>query len=242
MTRLLFLAITFCFLALKTSGQEFNKAINKDSLLQANLKDLPEDNKAELLKMYNEGNKQTKEFFLFMFSMPRSSKKEMIADIDSNFDNINVLKTDYLKLVPNNYIVSIEFNPANKIAMTKESIDLKMEDTLNKQWNLEQEWNLEYSSKKLAHMLTRLGWINTTLEKIKKLLADAKCVSIENGIITTIGFARSGMGKYFFKLFDSDLTDEQIKEYRNGCTYIFYKKNIVLEYGGGAAGSQCFPD
>ncbi len=229
-------------MALKTSGQEFNKAINKDSLLQANLKDLPEDNKAELLKMYNEGNKQTKEFFLFMFSMPRSSKKEMIADIDSNFDNINVLKTDYLKLVPNNYIVSIEFNPANKIAMTKESIDLKMEDTLNKQWNLEQEWNLEYSSKKLAHMLTRLGWINTTLEKIKKLLADAKCVSIENGIITTIGFARSGMGKYFFKLFDSDLTDEQIKEYRNGCTYIFYKKNIVLEYGGGAAGSQCFPD
>ena len=60
----------------------------------------------------------------------------MIANIDSNFDNINILKTEYSKLVPKNYIVSIEFNPADKIIMTKESIDLKIEDTSNKQWNL----------------------------------------------------------------------------------------------------------
>jgi hypothetical protein len=242
MNRLLFFAMTICFLTSKTYGQEFNKAINKDSLLQAILKDLPEDKKAEMLKMYNEGNEQSKEFFLVMFSMPRSSKKEMVADIDSNFDNINILKIEYSKLVPKNYIVSIEFNPADKITMTKESLDLKIEDTSNKQWNLEQDWNLEYNSKKLVHMLKRLGWTNTTLEKIKKLLEDAKCVSIENGDITTIGFARSGMGKYFFKLFDSDLTAEQIKQFNDGCTYIFYKKNIVLEYGGGAAGPQCFTD
>ena len=54
--------------------------------------------------------------------------------------------------------------------------------------------------------------------------------------------ARSGMGKYSLKLFDIDLTNDQIKQYNDGCTYIFYKKNIVLEYGGGAVGSQCFPD
>jgi hypothetical protein len=242
MKSLLFFAMTICFLTSKTYGQEFNKAINKDSLLQTIVKDLPEDKKAELLKMYNEGNEQTKEFFLVMFSMPRSSKKEMIANIDSNLGNINILKTEYSKLVPKNYVVSIEFNPADKITLTKESIDLKIEDTSNKQWNLEQEWNLEYNSKKLVGMLKRLGWTNQTSEKIKKLLAEAKCVSIENGNITTIGFARSGMGKYFVKLFDNNLSDEQIKQYNDGCTYIFYKNNIVLEYGGGAVGSQCFPD
>jgi hypothetical protein len=109
MKQLLFFATIVFFFTSKTYGQEFNKAINKDSLLQTIVKDLPEDKKAELLKMYNEGNEQTKEFFLVMFSMPRSNKKEMIANIDSNLDNINILKTEYSKLVPKNYIVSIEF-------------------------------------------------------------------------------------------------------------------------------------
>ena len=93
-----------------------------------------------------------------------------------------------------------------------------------------------------TQMIKPLGWTNATLTTIKKLLADANCVSIENGDITTVGFARSGMGKYSFKLFDKDLSSEQIKEYNDGCMYIFHKKNIVLEYGGGAVGSQCFPD
>ena len=223
-------------------GQEFNKAINKDSLLQTILKDLPEPKKSELLKMYNEGNDQTKELFLIMFSMTRSSKKELISNIDSNFDKISLLKTSYLNLVPKDYIVSIEFNPADKIASTKESIDLGIQHKYNKQTDYKKEWNLEYNSKVLAEMITPLGWTNETLTTIKKLLADANCVSIENGDITTIGFARSGMGKYYFKLFDSDLNSDQIKQSNNGCTYIYHKKNIVLEYGGGAVGSQCFPD
>jgi hypothetical protein len=95
-------------------GQEFNKALNKDSILQTILKDLSEPKKSEFLKIYNEGNDQSKEFLLFMFSMPRSSKRELIANIDSNFDKINFLKTSYLKLVPKDYIVSIEFNLLTK--------------------------------------------------------------------------------------------------------------------------------
>ena len=236
------LLLTLFKLTSNVCGQEFNKTVNKDSLLQTILKDLPEPKKSELLKMYNEGNDQTKEFFLIMFSMPRSSKKELISNIDSNFEKINLLKTSYLKLVPKDYIVSIEFNPADKIASTKESIDLGIEHKYNNQTDYKKKWNLEYSSKVLAEMIKPLGWTNETLTTIKKLLAEANCVSIENGNITTIGFARSGMGKYFFKLFDSDLNSEQIKKYNDGCTYIFYKKNIVLEYGGGAVGSQCFPD
>jgi hypothetical protein len=223
-------------------GQEFNKAFNKDSLLQTILKDLPETKKSELLKMYNEGNNKAKEFFLIMLSMPRCNKKALISNIDSNFEKINILKTTYLKLVPEGYIVSIEFNPADPISSTKESIDLKIEYINDKQRDYKQEWNLEFNSVKLIEMIKPLGWTNKTLTTIQESLADAKCVSIQNGDIITIGFARSGMGKYFFKLFENNLTKEQIKDYNNGCTYIFYKNNIVLEYGGGAVGPQCFPD
>lgn len=242
MKHYIILLLSLFTLTINVCGQEFIKTVNKDSLLQTILKDLPEPKKSELQKMYNEGNDKTKEFFLVMFSMPRSSKKELISNIDSNFDKINLLKSSYLKLVPKDYIVSIEFNPADKIASTKESIDLGLLHKYNKQTDYKKEWNLEYNSKVLAEMITALGWTNETLITIKKLLAVANCVSIENGDITTIGFARSGMGKYFFKLFDNDLNSDKIKQYNDGCTYIYYKKNIVLEYGGGAVGSQCFPD
>ena len=80
-------------MTINVCAQEFNRTVNKDSLLQTVLKDLPEPKKSELLKIYNEANEQEKEFLLIMFSMPRSSKKELISNIDSNFDKINLLKT-----------------------------------------------------------------------------------------------------------------------------------------------------
>jgi hypothetical protein len=242
MKKTILLFTTLLFFSTKFYGQQFNRALNKDSLLQTILKDVPENKKADLLKMYNEGNEQTKEFLLLMLAQPRSSKKELIENVDTNINKINALKTEYEKLVPSNYIVSIEFNPPNTVTMMGESIDLKITDTSNHQSSITQNWNLKYDSKELTKMVAPLGWTKETLDRIKKLLAEAKCVSIENGDITTIGFARSGMGKYFYKLFKTDLTTSQIERYNDKCTYIFYKKNIVLEYGGGAIGSQCFPD
>ena len=240
----LFLVFASIFIFPKINVQEFNKNINKDSLVQVIIKDLPKEKKKEFQKMYNEGNEQSKEYLLFMFSMPISSKKAQIENYEKNKTKIFELKNEYSKLVPDRLIVSIEFNPKNVIVNTKESIDLKI---YQKQIDGEievvtQEWNLDYNSKVLNKLLETLKWNNDTLLKIKGLLESANCVSIENGKITTIGFARSGMGKYFYKVFDADLKKETIPKYNDGCTFIFYKDNIVLEYGGGAVGSQCFPD
>ena len=239
---LLTLLLTISLGSTSLFGQSFNKSIDKDSLLQVVLKKLPEGRKSEIQKIYNDGNDEEKEFVLFMLSMPTSSREALIANIDSNLDKINYLKSEFSKLVPKGYVVSIEFNPGEKITMTGESIDLRIEHIGAEPRDVKQEWNLKYNSVELNQMLKPLKWTSETIDHIKKLLAGANCVSIENGEITTIGFARSGMGKYFFKLFNKDLTIADIKKYNDGCTYIFYKKNIVLEYGGGAVGPQCFPD
>ena len=223
-------------------AQTFDKSINKDSLLQSILKSLPEEKRDSFLQVYNNGPENGKEFILFMFSLPRSSRQALIKNIDSNYDKIDQLKREYAKLVPINYEVLIEFNPGNKLIDEKESIDLSITKYENGGTEVTQDWNLPYNSDKLDRMLTMIHWNYKTLSAIKKLLADAHCVSIENGDPVTIGFARSGMGKYSYKLFDHDLTSDQIKQYNNGCIYIFYKLNIVLEYGGGAVGPQCFPD
>ena len=223
-------------------GQKFNPAINKDSLVKTIVKDMPDDKKKEFLTEYDSANEQAKEFFLVMFSMPRSSKKELVENIKSNYANIDALKTGYEKLVPQGFIVSIEFNPAENLLSMPESISLTIVRKAGKDSVPMQDWNLPYHSAKLDEMLKVVGWNYETLKAIKKLLDTAHCISIENREIAEIGFARSGMGKYSYLLFGKDLTSEQIKKFNGGCSMIFYKKNIVLEYGGGAIGPDCFPD
>jgi hypothetical protein len=242
MKHITLLILTFISCVTASRGQIFDKNINKDSLFQEVTKDFQTDRKNELLTMYKTGSDKDKEFLLFMLSMPTSNKHKLIQNIDSNYKKVIYLKNEYSKLVPKNYIVSIEFNPAITLFKTKESIDLKIEKNENNKNTVSQEWNLVYNSNKVNQMLKPLNWDSDALKMVKKLLEEAKCVSIENGEIATIGFARSGMGKYYYKIFNGNLTDEQIKDYNDGCTFIFYKNNIVLEYGGGAAGSQCFPD
>lgn len=232
---LIFIIVIISFLTV--NSQEFNKNIDKDSLLQIIVKELPAEKKDEFLKIYKEGSEEIKEFLLFMYSMPRSSKRELIENFEKNKDLIFKLQTEYSKLVPDSLTVFIEFNPRDIIASTKESIDLKIYGK-----SINQEWNLEYDSDVLKGMIKSLGWNSDTLLKIKTLLDNANCISIENGDKTTIGFARSGMGKYSYKIFETDLNEEQKSKYNDSCMYIFYKDNIVLEYGGGAIGPQCFPD
>ena len=228
-----------------TFSQEFNKNIDKDSLFLTVLKGIPEEKREEFKRIYEKENEESKEFLLFMLSMPRSSKKELVDNYKNKVQAITTLKNEYVKLVPDSLIVSIEFNPENRVISTPESIDLKIyrKNPNGQSVVVKEEWNLEKESDQLKEILTLLGWNQNTLSKIKALLDSANCISVENGSNkTTIGFARSGMGKYYYLVFNENLTENEIERYNDNCTYIFYKDNIVLEYGSGATGSLCFPD
>ncbi len=233
---------------LKAQDYSFRKNINKDSLFEASLKKLPEAMREDYTKEYKNGNDQSKEFLLFMIAMSKSSKKELIDNYEINQAEIKNLKTEYFKLVPKNYVVEIEFEPESKVLIIPEQITIKIYKNKNEKLvqennNLElvsQNWHLKLNSKELNDVLKSLNWTNETLKEIKNLLTKANCISIQNGNIITIGFARSGMGKYSYNIFKSTLTPKQIKEYNNGCQYIYYKDSIILEYGGGAVGPQCF--
>ena len=240
MKRLLSLILTLAPFIL--NAQRPAKSFNRDSLFHVLLKDVPEEYRGQMEKDYNAGDDEEKTFLLIRASLGFSSKKQLIDNIDSNYSRINRLKTEYSKLVPGNYVVRIEFNPPNPLLGTAETINLMILQSIGNGTRPFQEWNLRYRSDSLDHMLAIVGWKENTLKTIKGLLTDAHCISIENGEITTIGYARSGMGLYSYKLFDSNLSEGQIKKYNDGCAYIYYKKNIVLEYGGGAIGSQCFLD
>ena len=174
-------------------------------------------------------------FQIIIQTIPKDKKDEVVKAYETSSDK----DKEFLLLVLSMPISSKDELIKN-IDLNYGKINVLKIDMNNK--SFVQKWNLEYNSDSLNKMLKLLNWTNETLKTIKKMLVDANCVSIENGENTKIGFARSGFGKYSYLLFNKDLTTEQIKEYNDGCSYIFYKNNIVLEYGGGALGPQCFPD
>lgn len=243
MKQTFYILISF-FILNSMNAQEFNPNIDKDSLFQVVIEKVHPSKVQELTKTYKEGDSQTKEFLLMMLSMDKSSKAEQIENLKENENKIKTLIKEYSKLVPDSLMVFIEFNPRDNILSMDKSIDLRIHSNRNNK-NDEtelnfQDWNLAYDSELLLSKIKTLGWSERTLIEIKNLLDSANCNSIENGKISTVGFKRSGMGKYSYKFFENDLTEKELSEYNDGCYYIYYERNIVLEFGGGAVGEQCF--
>ncbi|AUC75523.1 hypothetical protein [Olleya sp. Bg11-27] len=229
---------------IKKSEPKFNQKIDKDSLFQVVIKKVHPTKVEELTKVFNEGNNPEKEFLLMVLSMNKSSKSEQINNLKINEDNIKKLIKEYSDLVPDSLIVYIEFNPKDIVLSTEKSIDLRIySNRINENGGTDQifrESNLPYNSEVLLEQIKILGWNEKTLMDIKSLIDIANCSSIKNGEISTVGFARSGMGKYSYKFLKNDLNKEEQAKYNDGCSYIYYERNIVLEFGGGAVGQQCF--
>jgi hypothetical protein len=161
----------------------------------------------------------------------------LISNFYEKKAEIYELKRYFASRVPAKTIVEIEFKDDEKIARFgvypgKDEADQTVKFL---------DWNLDVNSKKVATVLKTIGWTPQTLKMIKRKLDAANCISIQSGDPAKIGFKRSGMGMYFFDVFDKPVSDSLKARYNDSCTYIYANRKLVLEYGGGAVGSQCFP-
>lgn len=177
-----------------------------------------------------------------------SSKKELIENYETKQQEIKELYK-YVQSITNNCenYVDIEFQNNKNIEIFRVKADslenaraIESNSIVPKNGFVKSYYDVKINSKEVDTLLNRLEWTKETLITLKTKLDAANCISVESGEPVTIGFKRSGMGKYYYKIFDKLLTDNLIKKYNDGCTYIFYKDNIVLEYGGGVIGMQCF--
>ncbi|MDR6158848.1 MULTISPECIES: hypothetical protein [Chryseobacterium] len=99
-------------------------------------------------------------------------------------------------------------------------------------------WDVNVKSLYQKEFKKDLNWSEDQVDELKNRLDEANCISIEDGEPIKIGFKRSGMGMYFFNVFQKKETDRTL--FNDGCTYILVNYKIALEYGGGAIGRQCF--
>jgi hypothetical protein len=176
-------------------------------------------------------------FYLFIhiafdgiFTGPFHNKQDLINNYEEKKTEINEVKAFINSKITEDTYIHIEFK--------NDGLGIFH---IEKNGIYDSNWNLDIDSKKTDSLLTVIGWTNNELEILKNKLDAANCISISNGSPTTVGWQRSGMGMYFYNIFDQNLSESLKYEYNGGCTHSFYKDNVVLEYGGGAIGSQCFP-
>jgi len=167
------------------------------------------------------------------------TKKDLIDNFNARKGQIYALKNYFKSIVPQNREVEIEFSGNSRLFRFGVSrIDSVTGDVI---YPIFLEWDLKTTSSQVDSVITSMGWTQQTLQALKTKLDSAHCISIRSGEPCQIGFQRSGMGMYFYQLFSEPIPDKEKERYNNGCTYILYSPVLVLEYGGGAIGPQCFP-
>ncbi|WP_298147522.1 hypothetical protein [Flavobacterium sp.] len=174
-------------------------------------------------------------YVLMIFSALGGFDKDYsVTELKENFANkrteIYEVKAYINKIVPSNKLVHIEFEDDNTLGI----FHLKVGD------NFESNWDVEIESGKADTLLQKLGWTKETLKTLKNKLDKANCIGITSGEPCNISFQRSGFGMYSFNVFDKPIPDSLKVRYNDSCNYIMVNRKVVLEYGGGAIGSQCF--
>ena len=88
----------------------------------------------------------------------------------------------------------------------------------------------------------KLEWTNQTFIDLYNKLENVNCMGISNRNPTEIEYGFKGMGAFSYLIFDENLNLELQEKYSDDCSQMFYKENVVLNYGSGAIGSFCTPE
>ena len=184
-----------------------------------------------------------------------SSVEGMKNNIDEKPNEIADLKNYFNDIVPKNYNVRIQYNSSNNIDLfVYEPIgDSTKREQLFGQWDVDidnyietpqTEYEKKYrgKTKSLELVKNKLNWNRETFNNLYDKLEKANCIGISNRNPVEIEYGFSGMALLSFSVFDKNLTAEQQEEYSDNCMSMFYKENIVLNYGSGATGSLCTPE
>ena len=166
------------------------------------------------------------------------STDDLKASFEDKKIEIYELKHYFNKIVPKNRFVEIEFSSDHELGR----FGIKTLDSTAGAITgpMFLEWHLSPETAKMDSLIRPMGWSRATLAELKEKLDAADCIQIESGEPTKIGFKRSGMGMYFFNVFDNPMPDSLKRYYDESCDYIYVGPKLALEYEAGAFGPQCF--
>lgn len=158
---------------------------------------------------------------------------EQVAEVaKSKSQEIEFLTNYYNSIIPKDTRVYLEFTDTRKVDFWV----FKNDSTII------QVWDTDFNDERIKESIQKLGWKRENLLEIRELLYEANCISIDNlKSQIKIGQVRSGMGKYYILKFENRMSTLERDEYNNNCSKYVVDDYTLLEYGGGAIGSDCMP-
>lgn len=153
---------------------------------------------------------------------------ELKENFDLNREELYEAKNYFCHILPEETKVEIEFENGEKLFyfnIQKNNLYYNISDK-------------DIHSKQVDSLLNILGWTRTHLKELKAKLDKANCISLDKRDDFKIGFQRSGMGKYYFRLLDKPMNDSLKATFNQECVYI-HNDSVIFEYGGGALGEDC---
>ena len=187
----------------------------------------------------------------------RIDKEDLINNYEKKSKEIYQLKDYMYSVVPNDFIVNIEFKSRRRIDLkVYQKSDTAKDGSITwfqywdiNPYNYKEEPQTDYEkkykgiTKSLDTVKSKLNWTESTFKEIKSRLDNANCISITCNKVyknrCEIGYQRFLMSKYSYMIFDENLTKEEQDKNTDDCRVQFYKDNVVLKYGSGAIGSLC---
>lgn len=192
---------------------------------------------------------------ILISSCDSKGKADLIENYEKKTSEIITLKDYFENIVPENFKVKIRYKSADVVdlAVYEKLTDSSGNELLFRKWDIDifdydEEPQTDYERKyhgktnSLEIVKDKLSWTDTTFEELYAKLESANCIGISNWKPIEIEYGYNGLGVYSYKVFDQNLDDGEVAKFNDGCQDVFYKKNVVLSYGGGAVGMQCFED
>ncbi|MDA3055958.1 MULTISPECIES: hypothetical protein [unclassified Campylobacter] len=173
----------------------------------------------------------------------------LIIFIWLKFDNTTPINhteklSNHYEKYKNQIIELVDFVAKNNTKNIK--FQIEFEDEYSKFWfRIYDQTGWEQNRNK-DEFLQILDWDDETLNLLKDKLKEANCISYEHKFygdnFATIGIYRTFLDMYFFKIYDNDVSKNEILKQTDDCLLQYYKDNVVFEFRQSNITSGCgFP-
>ncbi|WP_445714224.1 hypothetical protein [Flavobacterium sp.] len=161
------------------------------------------------------------------------STNEILKEFNDKKDEIYEVKKYFEKIKPIDSKIDLEIGENNTLFYFN----------IWKKEELHNFSNVEINSKEYDSLLKIVKWNDKNINELKNLLKNANCISIDQfnkEDCLNIGFKRSGLSKYYFRLFNKPLNDSLKSNLNSERSYLI-NDSVVLYLNGGAIDSEYLP-
>ncbi|RQO75548.1 hypothetical protein DBR43_09415 [Pedobacter sp. KBW06] len=195
-------------------------------------------------------------FLTILFLGCKEPTEEVFLNYKEHEKEILDAKKYFSSIMPNDVAFYIKFHPKDKVDFT-----LRQKNYWNKsswlkspifdEYGQYREFDIDMNSGELSLALDLINIDRKKLEKIRRYLNKANCISISKNFnfqldtasaYISIGYPTADLYGLNYIMFENSMSSKLMADINDACNYKKINNKVLVEYGGPAFGSNCFPD